>query len=83
MLDSGAFHDPHREREFSMDLTTIDNVASYQITTELLPFTVYESCLQTTAGDSNQRLVIQPICSLMSKPPLAPSKRRLLSLASS
>ena len=46
-LAAGAYDDPDRSREFVIRLTTSNNSASYQITTELLPLTIYEACPQT------------------------------------
>ncbi|CAE7277157.1 unnamed protein product [Symbiodinium pilosum] len=48
-LAVGAYDDPDRPREFLMSLMTSNNTASYQITTELLPLTIYEVILEPGA----------------------------------
>jgi len=48
-LARGANDDPDQLREFTLHLTAIANRASYQVTTPLLPLTVYEVVLEPGA----------------------------------
>ena len=52
-LAVGAYDDPDRPREFLISLMTSNNTASYQITTELLPLTIYEPSQHFTAGSAH------------------------------